>query len=53
MCDVNMTENYGIFRVIVNNVNNVPSLDRFGGLPDPYVNVFYHGTLHFLIEKLI
>ena len=34
----------GLFHVIVHNVCNVPSIERFRGLPDPYVNVFYHGS---------
>jgi hypothetical protein len=34
----------GICRVIVHNVINVPSTEGFLGLPDPYVDVFYHGS---------
>ncbi len=41
---VNSVKKDGICRVIVHNINNVPSVERFRGLPDPYVNVFYHGT---------
>ena len=44
MSDVNGTKKEGICRVIVHNVNNVPSTERFRGLPDPYVNLFYHGS---------
>ncbi len=44
MSDVNRPKKDGICRVIIHNVNNVPSIERFGGLPDPYVNLFYHGT---------
>jgi len=47
MNDVNMTKKDGSFRIIVHNVNNVPSLERFRGLPDPYVNVFYNGSFIF------
>jgi len=47
MNDVNITKTYGSFRVIVNNATNVPSLERFGGSPDPYINVFFHGSLDF------
>jgi hypothetical protein len=43
MDDVNVTKRDGIFRIIVHNVNNVPSPERFRGLPDPYVNILYHG----------
>ena len=41
---MNVEKNDGLFRVIVHNVYNVPSTERFRGLPDPYVNVFYHGS---------
>jgi len=45
MSDTKMAKNDGIFRVIVHNVNNVPSTERFRGSPDPYINVFYYGSL--------
>ena len=44
MSDVNNTKKDGVCRVIVHNANNVPSTERFRGLPDPYINVFYHGS---------
>jgi hypothetical protein len=45
MSDDKMAKNNdGIFRIIVHNVNNAPSMERFRGSPDPYINVFYHGT---------
>jgi len=47
MSDVNVTKNDGIFRTIIHNVNNVPSTERFRGLPDPYINIFYHGSFYF------
>jgi hypothetical protein len=34
----------GIFQVIVHNANKIPLTERFRGLPDPYVNLFYHGS---------
>jgi hypothetical protein len=43
----------GICRVIVHNVINVPSTEGFLGLPDPYVDVFYHGRLILKREKNI
>lgn len=45
MGDVNAANRDGLFRAIVHNVENVPSTERFRGLPDPYVNLFYHGIL--------
>lgn len=33
----------GICRIFVHQAENVPSVDRFRGLPDPYVNLFYGG----------
>ena len=47
MSDVNGIEKDGICRVIVHNVEKVPLTERFRGYPDPYVNVFYHGSLYF------
>ncbi len=44
MSDVNAARRDGTFRIIVHNANNVPSTERFQGSPDPYVNVFYHGS---------
>ena len=44
MSDVNVVKKDGICRIIVHNINKIPSPSRFRGLPDPYVNVFYHGT---------
>jgi hypothetical protein len=44
MSDVNVAKKDGIFRTIIHNVNNVPSTERFRGLPDPYINIFYHGS---------
>lgn len=44
MDDVNVAKRDGIFRVILHNVENVPPTERFRGLPDPYVNIFYHGS---------
>lgn len=43
MSDTNAGNKNGIFRIIIHNVNNVPLTERFRGLPDPYINVFYHG----------
>ncbi|CAF0934963.1 unnamed protein product [Rotaria sordida] len=43
MDDVNVANRDGLFRVIIHNVNNVPSTERFRGSPDPYINIFYHG----------
>ncbi|CAF4514045.1 unnamed protein product [Rotaria socialis] len=43
MDNVNVTNRDGVFQIIVHNVENVPSPERFRGSPDPYVNVFYHG----------
>ena len=36
--------NEGLCLVLVHEANNVPSLNRFRALPDPYVNVFYLGS---------
>ena len=44
MADVNKAKVDGIFRVIVHNVNNVPSTERFLGSPDPYVELLYNGS---------
>ena len=40
--DVKLNE--GILLILVHNATNVPSMDRFRGLPDPYVNIFYLGS---------
>lgn len=40
--DVKLNE--GILLILVHNATNVPSTDRFRGLPDPYVNIFYLGS---------
>jgi hypothetical protein len=60
MGDVNNAQKDGICRVIVHNVINVPSTERFRGLPDPYVNVFYAGSFiilfsceNLLVKKII
>jgi hypothetical protein len=50
MGDVNNAKKDGICRVIVHNVINVPSTERFRGLPDPYVNVFYAGSFIILFS---
>jgi len=45
MSNKNDVEKFGICHVIVHDVQNVPpSVERFRGLPDPYVKVFYHGN---------
>ena len=44
MTDVNTSNNDGICRISVHNTENVPSTERFRGLPDPYVKIIYHGS---------
>ncbi len=44
MGDVNNAKANGIFRIIVHNVNNVPSKERFLGSPDPYIQLLYNGS---------
>lgn len=34
----------GLFRVIIHQIENVPSIEIFRGLPDPYVKILYHGN---------
>ena len=43
--------NEGLCLVLVHDATNVPSLDRFRGLPDPYVNVFYLGSRRRLLKS--
>lgn len=46
MTDSNNDKMLGIFRVIVHQVHNVPPTERFRGLPDPYIKIFYHGNFY-------
>ena len=45
MSDRDAISRKGLCRVLVHCASNVPSVDRFRGLPDPYVDVHHLGSL--------